>query len=132
MASTNKTPKLGLNQWAAGDEVLRTDFNGDNAKIEAAVGPLMATNPVIGSFLGDGKENRQITLGFAPSFLILFSWCGASPAIYFAIKGETLFVVEHVEASGLRYVKLNDTGFSMPSLGYTNGLNQLAHYIAFR
>ena len=37
MASTNKTPYYGLNQWAASDPVLREDFNADNAKIDAAI-----------------------------------------------------------------------------------------------
>ncbi|MEG2421521.1 MAG: hypothetical protein RSB55_08210, partial [Oscillospiraceae bacterium] len=35
--STDKTPKLGLNQWAAGDKVLRADFNADNGKLDAAI-----------------------------------------------------------------------------------------------
>ena len=37
MASTNKTTNLRLNQWVASDPVLRTDFNFDNSKIDAAV-----------------------------------------------------------------------------------------------
>lgn len=38
MSSQSKTPNLQLNQWAATDPVVRTDFNADNAKIDAAVG----------------------------------------------------------------------------------------------
>lgn len=37
MASTNKTTHLRLNQWIASDPVLRTDFNLDNSKLDAAV-----------------------------------------------------------------------------------------------
>lgn len=37
MASTNKTTHLNLNQWIASDPVLRSDFNFDNSKIDAAV-----------------------------------------------------------------------------------------------
>ena len=33
----NATPNYNLNQWDASDRVLRTDFNADNAKIDAAV-----------------------------------------------------------------------------------------------
>ena len=33
----NKTTNYNLNQWEAGDRVLRTDFNADNAKIDAAI-----------------------------------------------------------------------------------------------
>ena len=35
--STNHTTNYNLNQWEATDKVLRTDFNEDNAKIDAAL-----------------------------------------------------------------------------------------------
>ena len=35
--STNHTTNYNLNQWEATDKVLRTDFNADNAKIDAAL-----------------------------------------------------------------------------------------------
>ncbi|MDR3207635.1 MAG: hypothetical protein LBT60_04820 [Oscillospiraceae bacterium] len=36
MASVNKTPALGLNQWEAQDAPLRVDFNADNQRVDAA------------------------------------------------------------------------------------------------
>ena len=35
--STNHTTNYDLNQWEAADKVLRTEFNEDNAKIDAAL-----------------------------------------------------------------------------------------------
>ena len=35
--STNHTPNFNLSQWEETDKVLRTDFNADNAKIDAAL-----------------------------------------------------------------------------------------------
>lgn len=35
--ASNHTQNYGLCQWEATDQVLRTDFNEDNAKIEAAI-----------------------------------------------------------------------------------------------
>ena len=35
--STNHTTNYNLNQWGAADKVLRTEFNADNAKIDAAL-----------------------------------------------------------------------------------------------
>ena len=35
--ATNHTTNYQLNQWEATDQVLRTDFNEDNAKIDAAL-----------------------------------------------------------------------------------------------
>ena len=38
--STNHTTNYDLCQWEATDQVLRTDFNKDNAKIDAALNTL--------------------------------------------------------------------------------------------
>ena len=38
--SSEKTEHYELNQWLATDQVLRTDFNADNAKIDAALNTL--------------------------------------------------------------------------------------------
>ena len=35
--ASNYTTNYQLNQWEAGDQVLRTDFNADNSKIDAAL-----------------------------------------------------------------------------------------------
>ena len=35
--AANQTENYGLNQWLATDQVVRTDFNADNAKIDAAL-----------------------------------------------------------------------------------------------
>ena len=35
--STNHTTNYDLNQWEGTDKVLRTEFNADNAKIDAAL-----------------------------------------------------------------------------------------------
>lgn len=35
--ATNYTTNYQLNQWEPTDQVLRTDFNADNAKIDAAL-----------------------------------------------------------------------------------------------
>lgn len=35
--ASNHTTRYGFNQWEGSDQVLRSDFNEDNAKIEAAL-----------------------------------------------------------------------------------------------
>ena len=35
--ASNYTSSYNLNQWSASDRVLRTEFNADNAKIDAAL-----------------------------------------------------------------------------------------------
>ena len=41
--ASNHTTNYNLNQWEATDKVLRTDFNEDNAKIDAALAGLAGT-----------------------------------------------------------------------------------------
>ena len=41
--AANQTENYGLNQWLATDQVVRTDFNADNAKIEAALSELRSS-----------------------------------------------------------------------------------------
>ena len=40
MASSKHTTQYQLNQWQAGDPVLREDFNSDNLKLENALAAL--------------------------------------------------------------------------------------------
>ena len=41
--ATNHTANYNLNQWEATDPVLRTDFNADNSKVDAALKSLSTT-----------------------------------------------------------------------------------------
>ena len=64
--STNHTTNYNLNQWEAADKVLRTEFNEDNAKIDAA---LKSNADAIGTLEGQmasvqaGKGNCQVVYG---------------------------------------------------------------------
>ena len=73
--STNHTANYNLCQWEATDQVLRTDFNQDNAKIDAALKGLSDSVPVIatGGYTGNGSATRTISLGFTPKALVLCS-----------------------------------------------------------
>lgn len=87
MASTNKTSMLKLNAWVGTDIPKREDLVTDNALIDQAVGTHHADkvqhlsvtdrdkleNPIyFGSYIGNSAATRDITLPFAPSFLILY------------------------------------------------------------
>lgn len=54
--ATNHTEKYELNQWLPTDPVIRTDFNADNAKIEAALVALrnlIVSPDILNLILGD-------------------------------------------------------------------------------
>lgn len=74
------TEHYQLHQWVPEDDFLRTDFNTDFAKIDAALGEKAGVEElaevqalagskcrvVIGSYTGNGDSARVITLGFRP------------------------------------------------------------------
>ena len=133
MASTNKTPQLGLNQWEPGDSVLREDFNGDNAKLEAAVGPMLG-NPKVGKYKGDGIDKRQIECGFRPSCVLMsFQSLNSSDEMYFLFDDGY-----HRLGSGSLYyttgpgITFTATGFEVIHTNAVNKLNCTYRYVAFR
>ena len=71
--STNHTTNYDLCQWEATDQVLRTDFNADNAKIDAALASHAAEiagfgNCQIetGSYVGAGDTSNSLTFSGVP------------------------------------------------------------------
>ena len=59
------TQHYQLHQWEPGDDFLRTDFNADFQKIDAAIGELLA----FGSYTGSGTASQTVNLGFTPRAL---------------------------------------------------------------
>ena len=72
------TANYQLHQWEPADFFLRTDFNADFAKLDAALAGKAGLaelaeklGAVTGSYTGDGSANRTITLGAAPVAVFL-------------------------------------------------------------
>ena len=61
-----QTEHYGLNQWDPADRILRTDFNADNAKIDAALAELSGRNNTryFGSFQSVSGPNNGIGFFF--------------------------------------------------------------------
>ena len=70
----NQTPNFQLNQWRGTDYVRRTDFNADNAKIDAALKAVAegGAKIIIGSYTGTGDStDTTVTVGFPIKALII-------------------------------------------------------------
>lgn len=101
--ASNHTEHFSLNQWLPDDQVKRTDFNEDNAKIDSALKDLaadvakkattaalealskkLASMPclVTGTYTGDGTDSRLISLGFQPKALLVMIEEGYSARPY--------------------------------------------------
>lgn len=92
--ASNHTSNYNLNQWEPEDKVIRTEFNEDNQKIDAALGELAnqlaskvdkaaldavaATVPkiAVGTYTGNGGQKRTIQIGFTPKAVFVNSFFG--------------------------------------------------------
>ena len=71
--AANQTTNYQLNQWEATDQVLRTDFNADNAKIDAALADLSGTvlHIATGAYVGTGASSRTFSVPCPPKAVFL-------------------------------------------------------------
>ena len=131
--ASGQTTNFGLNQWAAEDKVLRTDFNADNAKLDAALAGMPRV--ITGSYTGTGStETASYDIGARPKLLILATNNAVSSGgcIYymFAWENANLFVGRTASYAWLdsnAAVTFTDTGFTIRHGRWSSddGLNTL-------
>jgi len=132
-----KTQHYQLNQWDAQDSVIRTDFNADNAKIDAALSGLQTAinveQMVVGSYVGDGAATRTVQLPFAPRFAIVFGYYSNDlqwqPLLY--TQGFNLgFALNKWEPPTRFYLEGDCLHSTNPSYSNTEGTTY--YYVLFR
>jgi len=136
----NKTSNYQLNQWQGSDPVLRTDFNEDNAKLEAALTAGLATKAeiVVGTYTGDGAQNRVIDLGFQPKAVLVMDKTGRAgdSTGQLWIHGGLAFPGEPVIYGERNVLNIVSNGFEVHTENdghvNTNASNCNYHYIAFK
>ena len=142
------TPNFGLHQWVPEDNFLRTDFNQDFSKIDAAIQQVKtdaaaantATNTlaeskcrmVTGTYTGNGSSTsgpRDINLGFHPQAVLVETSSGSRPVTEngaysgLALRGAS--VARGIYTS----ITVTSTGFQVDN--YANSTGQRYYYIAF-
>lgn len=152
--STNKTEHYHLNQWQAADKVLRTEFNEDNAKIDAALAGILqglagkadrselpaVPRFITGSYVGTGTAGTvQHSLGGRPKFLLLTPMKSHNGAYYCGLIAAETFCIPFYSSTGMSgttgLVTFTDDGFQMvhqsSSLDYAfNRANVEYRYLA--
>ena len=120
------TEHYQLHQWVPTDDFLRTDFNTDFAKIDAALGEKAdaATlaekcGAVTGTYIGDGAASKAINLGFSPKAVILREAEAAAPRLR---AGGGAGRGGGVKGGGV--VGLTDQGFTVHYKVFYIGANQ--------
>jgi len=142
------TPNIGLHQWVPEDNFLRSDFNEDFSKIDAAIQKVktdaassntavqtlaeskcrIVTGTYTGNAYADGAP-RDINLGFRPAALLLERYDGArvptEGGTYagLALPGYNLYY------DGKTSITITSTGFQAARYSNINGVSY--RYIAF-
>lgn len=115
------TEHYQLHQWVPEDDFLRTDFNEDFAKIDAALGG--KPEIVTGSYIGSGGS-KMITLGFEPKAVL--------------VELDDLYTGLTITPNGHEYIKIKDDGFqamdnpSDPEGVSANTWGEVHYYIAVK
>lgn len=96
MASSNFTSNLHLSAWTGSDRPKRADFVSDNNIIDTALGGHIANSGIhvtadekaritepydVRIYAGSGESERTISVGFSPSFVIVYKR-GVPPVAY--------------------------------------------------
>lgn len=131
------TPYCGFHQWDPGDSFLRTDFNTDFAKMDAALKGLAdRPEPVSGAYTGDGAAARTVSLGFFPRALLVFTSEGYS---HLANVGHTYGGLalpgRNVTRGGGTALSLTEDGFRVhfdDDFVQSNRSGETYYYLAWR
>ena len=132
----NYTEHYHLHQWEPEDSFLRTDFNEDLATLDAALKQLdtdLGALVVFGSYTGDGSEERDIDLGFAPAALYSCTSSGVPGTLtaHYQTYGGLTFPGRPVTNSSA-VITLTDSGFhiSTPHTDARANRSGLTYYYA--
>ena len=116
--ATNQTTNYQLNQWEPTDQVLHTDFNADNAKIDAALEGLASAVALCGNCKiesGTYAGNSQ----YGPSHPCSLTFSGP-PLLVLVIDlmfGSFLIMASSAERGS--YISLSTEGNAMNSLDWS-------------
>ena len=127
--ASNYTTNYQLNQWEAGDQVLRTEFNQDNQKIDTAVAgkadltqlsevealALGRADILLGSYTGDGASSRTIDLGGKPRAVLLLTASGDLSDSFRGTRYGGLALAERAVTgvSGQTVLAITEQGFTV-------------------
>ena len=134
--ASGQTANFGLNQWAAEDKVIRTEFNEDNAKIDAVLAEIPTI--VTGSYVGDGSASRFINLGFTPKAVYI---CHESGTVFssagWSYWGGLALLGKPAKRESYNIVSIATNGFQVyyrtdPYTVYSNLANNVFYYVVLR
>ena len=141
------TSNYGLHQWEPADHFLRSDFNTDFGKIDAALQEINAlaagrADLVTGTYTGNGAASRTISLGFTPKAVLLLLATGHMSDAYIGYRyGGLAFesapvTTDWESAGGVPVLNIVSDGFQIyydyDEDVFTNYDKYISRYLALR
>ena len=131
--ASNQTANYGLNQWEATDQVVRADFNADNAKIDAALHDIAQTHAADTQALRGGQwwgkllektltsDAASVTLsipnpGAWQMLSLQFSVSGPK-YVYLSLNNGAGFYYNHSEGKVTEYTIINSSSSALTASG---------------
>ena len=119
-----QTEKYGFNLIETGDAFSAEPLNENARKMAEALAAKGNCTVLTGEYVGTGEEGREIYLGFAPKFVVIYGYGVCFVDGFYAIivmSGSTLAVK----------IPFTETGFQLQSASYTNKNGTTYRYVAF-
>ena len=140
------TSNYQLHQWVPEDDFLRTDFNTDFQKIDAAIRAAKAqaeglasskAEVVIGQYTGNGAETRIISLGFYPRLVLLENRSGdrgieGNIEGGMVLRGSSVFYSNNLTPTLLIVSNGFQVHYHVNNRSYTNTDGMIYHYLALK
>ena len=127
-----KTNNLKLNVWEKTDPIHAKDFNDNFRTLDSAVGSLQGEHIYVGSYVGDGKENRTIDLPWKPTFAVVFGFVGNNSGISFITQTTHRYISSSCSESEEFATKLDGAKLVLQHSSWNNQDGKKMTYILFR
>ena len=129
--ASNYTENYQLPLWAADDAFLRTEFNDANQRIDAALASASADRMFVGSYTGNGQNNRTIQLPCTPKLLIVFGYINGNAALGLYTQQDGRRVTESCAGPSSYDITLNGDAIQIQNKDWNNANGKVITYIAF-
>lgn len=129
------TQNLHLPQWEESDRIMMDDFNDAFDKIDAGIAAASAAHVHVGSFVGDGQDNRVISLPFTPKAVILLGYYTGSTSVMNQVAVFTESSCRYILDTNIgdaQQFSIVENGFRLNVAAWQNGAGQTTTYIALQ
>lgn len=125
-----QTEKYGFNLIETSDAFSPEPLNENARKMAEALAEKGTCTAYLGSFEGDGTNDRTIELGISPKLIILLGNTNGDNGICMIVREWAVYAGGSGSSSSSR-VTMTETGFHINDYRMCNAKGKMTYYIAF-